>query len=134
MILTGQNDISRTQDYSIDLRLKLYDKYRGGNEFGYTGMEDRITSTHRCYVLNNDVKCYASHLVHEYMHQIGFRDVKSWRGGKWTKINSVPYKVGRLVDKFIANNNLTLIKDPSRARYNIITPGTGTTAIKNCFY
>ncbi|WP_406824153.1 FKBP-type peptidyl-prolyl cis-trans isomerase [Pedobacter sp. KACC 23697] len=33
------------------------------------------------------------------------------------------------INKFIANNNLTLIKDPSRARYSIITPGTGTDAI-----
>jgi len=33
------------------------------------------------------------------------------------------------INKFIANNNLTLIKDPSRARYSISTPGTGTTAI-----
>lgn len=29
------------------------------------------------------------------------------------------------INKFIANNNLTLIKDPSRARYSISTPGTG---------
>ncbi|MDQ0969535.1 FKBP-type peptidyl-prolyl cis-trans isomerase FkpA [Flavobacterium sp. W4I14] len=33
------------------------------------------------------------------------------------------------INKFIANNNLTLIKDPSRARYSITTPGTGTDAI-----
>ncbi|WP_316828209.1 hypothetical protein [Pedobacter miscanthi] len=33
------------------------------------------------------------------------------------------------INKFIANNNLTLIKDPSRARYSISTPGTGTDAI-----
>ncbi|WP_293312425.1 FKBP-type peptidyl-prolyl cis-trans isomerase [Pedobacter sp. UBA5917] len=33
------------------------------------------------------------------------------------------------INKFIANNNLTLTKDPSRARYSIITPGTGTDAI-----
>jgi FKBP-type peptidyl-prolyl cis-trans isomerase len=33
------------------------------------------------------------------------------------------------INKLIANNNLTMIKDPSRARYTIITPGTGTDAI-----
>jgi len=33
------------------------------------------------------------------------------------------------INKFIANNNLTLIKDPSRARYSISTPGTGTDPI-----
>ncbi|MDN3585149.1 hypothetical protein QWY86_00605 [Pedobacter aquatilis] len=33
------------------------------------------------------------------------------------------------INKFVSNNNLTVIKDPSRARYNIITPGTGTDII-----
>jgi len=33
------------------------------------------------------------------------------------------------INKFITNNNLTVIKDPSRARYSISTPGTGTDAI-----
>lgn len=33
------------------------------------------------------------------------------------------------INKLIANNNLTVTKDPSRARYSIITPGTGTDAI-----
>ncbi|MFC4211532.1 FKBP-type peptidyl-prolyl cis-trans isomerase [Pedobacter lithocola] len=33
------------------------------------------------------------------------------------------------INKFIANNNLTVIKDPSRARYSISTPGTGTDII-----
>ena len=33
------------------------------------------------------------------------------------------------INKFVANNNLTMIKDPSRARYTIITPGTGTDPI-----
>lgn len=33
------------------------------------------------------------------------------------------------IEKFIANNKLTMVKDPSRARYSISTPGTGTTVI-----
>ncbi|RZK63750.1 MAG: hypothetical protein EOO85_30760 [Pedobacter sp.] len=33
------------------------------------------------------------------------------------------------INKFIANKSLTMIKDPSRARYSISTPGTGTDAI-----
>lgn len=35
------------------------------------------------------------------------------------------------INKFIATNGLTMTKDPSRARYNIITPGTGTDVITN---
>lgn len=33
------------------------------------------------------------------------------------------------INKFIADNKLTMTKDPSRARYNIITPGTGADVI-----
>lgn len=33
------------------------------------------------------------------------------------------------INKFITDNKLTMTKDPSRARYNIITPGTGADVI-----
>ena len=105
MILTGQDDVGEPQDSSIDLRLRVYDNYKGGNEFGNTGMKTRVTSTHRCYILNNNVECYVSHLAHEYMHQIGFYDVKSWKGFKRTKTGSVPYKVGNLVSRLIKNSS-----------------------------
>lgn len=89
------------KDYSIDLRVRVYDAYKGGKEYGNTQMNSRITATHRCYILNNDVHCYVSHLAHEYMHEIGFYDVKSWVGLKRTKINSVPYKVGGIVSRIM---------------------------------
>lgn len=88
----------KPKDYSIDLRVSLYDKYEGGSEYGRTDMNTRVTSTHRCYVLHNDVKCYVSHLVHEYLHQIGFVDSKHlWQ----KKTGSVPYLIGDIVDKII---------------------------------
>lgn len=93
------------KDYSMDLRLNVYDFYKGGKEYGNTKMKSRITSTHRCYILKNDFTCYATHLAHEYMHEIGFYDVKSWDGIKRIKTNSVPYKIGRIVTKIINKPN-----------------------------
>jgi hypothetical protein len=100
VILSGMNDYSRApKDYSIDLRVSIYDRYKGGSEYGNTNMnKPRVTTTHRCYVLNNDVRCYASHLAHEYMHQIGFVDSERlWQ----KKDGSVPYLINGIVDALL---------------------------------
>lgn len=101
------------KDGSIDLRLKLFDAYLGYGNFGTTDMVTRITQTHRCYVLHNDIKCYISHLSHEYMHQIGFYDTRSWRIGRGfgKKNNSVPYLIGDIVDDLINNTKPCYAKE-----------------------
>lgn len=99
----------KPKDYSIDIRVKVFNEYFGYGNFGITDMDTRITRTHRCYILHNDVKCYISHLAHEYMHQIGFYDDKEWLFG--TKTKSVPYKIGNIVNKLIGNVTPCLAKD-----------------------
>lgn len=104
IIKSGMDSLAnKPKDYSIDIRVTVYDKYKGGDEFGRTNMNTHVTETHRCYILNNDVRCYASHLAHEYLHQIGFYDEKTWIFGKKNK--SVPYKIGDIVDRIIGNTN-----------------------------
>ncbi|MDL2143864.1 hypothetical protein QQY79_15155 [Flavobacterium tructae] len=99
----------KPKDYSIDIRVKIFDKYLGHDNFGITDMNTRITETHRCYILHNDLKCYISHLGHEYMHEIGFYDDKTWIFG--TKTKSVPYKIGNIIDRLIDNIKPCLAKD-----------------------
>ena len=109
LIMSGENKrMKEPKDYSIDIRLKVFDEYFGHGNFGITNMTTRVTRTHRCFILENDVKCYISHLAHEYMHQIGFVDKRTWLFGKKTK--SVPYKIGNIVDKLIDNKNSCLAK------------------------
>lgn len=97
LIKSGKNNYQGSvADSVIDLKLKLYDKFKGGSEFGRTMMSSRITETHRCYVLENSVDCYVVHLAHEYMHQIGFSDIRSLRA-LFKKTSSVPYKIGDIV-------------------------------------
>lgn len=107
----ADNYKDKPKDYSIDIRVKVFNEYFGHGNFGITDMDTRITRTHRCYILQNDVKCYASHLSHEYMHQIGFYDKKTWVLG--TKTKSVPYKIGNIVDALIGNTNPCIAKDRS---------------------
>ena len=103
LIITGKDNYkNKPSDYSIDLRVKLFDEYAGSGNFGFTDMNTRITRTHRCYIIENDTKCYTSHLAHEYMHQIGFIDK---RNIFLKKTNSVPYKIGRIIDKLIDNKS-----------------------------
>lgn len=105
LIISGINDYkSNSKDYSIDLLLSVFDKYVGSGNFGKTNMKTRITSTHRCFILNNNVKCYTSHLAHEYMHQVGFYDKRKWIVG--TKTQSVPYKIGNIVNKLTGNSEI----------------------------
>lgn len=104
LIKSGQDSIKgKPKDYSIDLRIQVFDSYLGNGNFGVTDMDSKITTTHRCYILQNDVKCYASHLAHEYMHQIGFYDKRRW--GVGTKTFSVPYEIGDIVDEMLGNTN-----------------------------
>lgn len=103
LIISGKdNYIDKPEDNSIDIRVRVFDKYAGSGNFGFTDMKTRITRTHRCYILKNSQKCYTSHLAHEYMHQIGFYDKRTWFFGK--KTSSVPYKIGRIVDELIEND------------------------------
>lgn len=104
MVVTGMNDINSSKDGAVTIKVKLFDEYAGHGNFGITDMETRETRTHRCYVLNNDVKCYASHLAHEYMHQIGFLDKKRFVLFG-TKDRSVPYVVGDIVDELLDNKS-----------------------------
>ncbi|MCW3074260.1 MAG: hypothetical protein JWP69_1329 [Flaviaesturariibacter sp.] len=107
LIRSGKDNYTgKPADGTIDLRLAVYDRYAGGGEFGVTGMTTRITSTYRCYILQNSVRCYVSHLAHEYMHQIGFYDERTWLFG--TKTHSVPYKIGNIVDDLLNNDNSCL--------------------------
>lgn len=107
----ADNYRNKPADYSIDIRVKVFDDYYGHNNFGVTNMETRITGTHRCYILESDIKCYVSHLAHEYMHQIGFTDDRSWALG--TKTKSVPYKIGNIVNELIGNKSKCLAIDKS---------------------
>jgi hypothetical protein len=103
LIVSGvDNYKDKPKDYSIDLRVKIFDEYFGHGNFGVTDMNTRVTRTHRCYILQNDLKCYISHLAHEYMHQIGFLDNRSFQGLRIVKTNSVPYKIGNIVGRLIS--------------------------------
>lgn len=102
LILSGMDNYKdKPKDYSIDLRVSVFPDYQGHGNYGITDMKTRITGTHRCFILKNDVRCYIAHLAHEYMHQIGFYDEKTWILGK--KTSSVPYRIGNIVNKLIGN-------------------------------
>ncbi len=113
MIVTGMNNyLNASIDGQVALKVKLFNEFAGSGNFGITDMVTRETRTHRCYVLDNDVKCYASHLAHEYMHQIGFIDKKRFIFFG-TKTRSVPYIIGNIVDKLLKNNSKCISIDKS---------------------
>lgn len=105
LIVTGMNNYEgASEDLEVALKVKLFDEFVGHGNFGITDMDTRETRTHRCYVLKNDVTCYASHLAHEYMHQVGFIDKKRFILFG-TKTRSVPYVIGDIVHKLLGNTS-----------------------------
>ena len=104
LILSGANWYKdSTPDFAMDLHLMVFDKYRGAGNFGVTDMNTHVTATHRCFIWQSDVRCYAAHLAHEYMHEIGFLDEKT---GVWPfrrKTSAVPYQIGNLINRLLGN-------------------------------
>lgn len=99
LIRSGE-DLNSEADGVINLKLKLYDGER--SEVGHTSMSTLEISTFRGYFADNDIAYYASHLMHEYMHVIGFTHGKFDMFKKRHK--TVPYRIGKTVFKMLTAN------------------------------
>lgn len=96
LILSGE-DLNNPADGVINLNLKLYDSEK--NEIGHTNMTTLQISTYRGYFSEKDIENYAAHLLHEYMHVIGFVHGHYDIFGKRHK--TVPYRIGKLTLKIL---------------------------------
>lgn len=105
-LMSGNSKYDTTSDKTINLYLSEYDNYAGGNELGVT--RGKKTSTHRCFILKNDVGCLAGHLLHEYLHVMGFshRNIRSERPKKRT----VPYIVGGIIKEMLSATKCYAVK------------------------
>ena len=79
---------------AMDLKLSIYPGQNGDN-IGTTMGGEKIVSS-RAYILRNGSKCYASHIIHEYFHTLGFvhRHRVFTKKQRREKCLSVPYVVG----------------------------------------
>lgn len=105
-LMSGNSKYDSSNDKIINLYLAEYANYAGGNELGVT--VGRKTSTHRCFVLRNDVRCLVGHLIHEYLHVMGFshRKISSER----PKLKTVPYVIGNIVKTMLSSPKCPAIK------------------------
>lgn len=104
-LMSGNSKYDNSGDRTINLYLAAYNKYAGGGELGKT--VGKVTSTHRCFILRNDVRCLARHLIHEYMHVQGYHHYKSQK----PKSKTVPYVIGDMVRTMLAGPFCSAIKD-----------------------
>ena len=81
-----------------DFYLSEYPKYAGGNETGIT--IGKITNTHRCFILKHSAVCLARHLMHEYMHVMGFHH---YYDSQAQKDKTVPYVIGNIIKSLLDN-------------------------------
>ena len=98
LILSGE-DLKNSANNIVNLNLKLYDSKK--NEIGNTNTSTLIISTYRGYFINSDIKCYTCHILHEYMHVIGFtHSFFNVFGREYT----VPYRIGTIAKKILNCN------------------------------
>lgn len=98
-LMSGNTEYESANDKIINLYLEEYANYAGGNEIGHT--IGKKTSTHRCFILQNDVACLAGHLIHEYLHVMGFTHRRLERPKKKT----VPYVIGNIIKDMLGHSN-----------------------------
>ncbi len=93
---SGANVVDPEKDGTIDLIVSTYNKYEGGLSFGRTSERTGKITTHKCFILNNDVRCLAKHLLHEYVHSMGYKHFRIMKGfGLFHK--TVPYVFGTVL-------------------------------------
>lgn len=95
-IISGKNNLDKTEDFDLDYFLTLYDGGAKGT-LGYTSMSTGRIYTNRAvfnsWVKNGNFASIASHLFHEYLHSMGF--IHKWDFGN--KRNSLVYRGGYLM-------------------------------------
>lgn len=105
-LMSGNSKYDSSNDKIVNLYLAEYSKYAGGNELGVT--VGKKTSTHRCFILKNDVRCLVGHLIHEYLHVMGFSHRKI--SSEKPKLKTVPYVIGNIVKKMLSSPKCPAIK------------------------
>ncbi|MCA0154458.1 hypothetical protein [Winogradskyella vincentii] len=100
LLVKGNDGLGNLNDQIIDLYLDLDPDLRG-NVLGSTSC-GRIKSG-RLFFENNSKEKYASHLIHEYMHVLGFNHFlnKPLFRSFFLKKNDPPYQIGKLTRALI---------------------------------
>lgn len=105
-LMSGNSKFDSSHDKTINLYLAVYAKYGGRNELGFTS--GKKTSTHRCFIHKNNVGCLAGHLIHEYMHVMGFSHNRI--SSEKPKSKTVPYVIGNIVKTMLSAASCPAVK------------------------
>tara|TARA_R110002012_G_scaffold300131_1_gene499656 strand:- start:11904 stop:12446 length:543 start_codon:yes stop_codon:yes gene_type:complete len=103
MLFNGNDLIGVENDGEINLNLRLDDKKFNTVTNGKTsGFYQRITS-YRSKTIDREKGTYAAHILHEYMHLLGFihKSQKTKRNKRKCGGNDVPYSIGKLAKQFL---------------------------------
>lgn len=104
LIINGDDGLGTKDDGIIDLYLD-FDLTLSGNVLGSTTC-GKITSG-KNFFNNNSAETYAAHILHEYMHVLGFNHFLNnpFLRGLFFKKNDPPYQIGKLTRLLIKNND-----------------------------
>jgi hypothetical protein len=94
MILEGTEILSPEQDYEIDVSIIVYYSFK--KVVGYTYASTPITWINRKFLFSFKGLKFASNMMHEYMHKLGFGH-DFWPTKR--RPFSVPYQMNRIIEK-----------------------------------
>ncbi|KAA5538687.1 hypothetical protein [Adhaeribacter rhizoryzae] len=106
IIMKGQEKLGNIHDNECDLYLEI-DKDDHSTVIGYTYPGDKTIYTYRNWFRSFNAIGYASHLAHEWCHELGFSHSKK---KTVRRKHSVPYAIGNMIGRIypqlkISNNN-----------------------------
>ncbi len=106
LLFYGQDEIGQERDGMINLRLNLFEKDRAGNGniiHGRTSSCNLTISSSRKTRLFASEGSYAKHILHEYMHILGFKHKsnKRKRNTRKCKGDDVSWAIQEIASKYL---------------------------------
>lgn len=97
-LISGGQEAGTVRDNIINLKVDVYTTAK--NEVGHTD-DNNVIHTNAQYILDNSASCYASHLIHEYCHVLGFRHAFLRMPFRY---KTVPYRMNKIVGTLLKVN------------------------------
>ncbi|MET1260220.1 hypothetical protein ABV409_12800 [Flagellimonas sp. DF-77] len=103
MLFLGNDLIGNANDSILNLNLKLYERDTKSDTKGRTNGFYQIIKSYRNKTINQEKGTYAAHLLHEYLHLLGFVHISqsAKRNKRKCRGYDVPYSIGKLAQKYL---------------------------------
>ena len=103
LLFYGDDEIGLPKDGILDLKLRIKKRNKKGSSKGSTSGCVLKISSYRSKTIRQQKGVYAAHILHEYMHVLGFshHDQNARKNRKICEGYDIPYAVGKIAREFL---------------------------------